>query len=172
MAKMETVICLIPNDEHVATVRRGLASAGFADNKISVLFQPADVWRQLGGQQKMRAVLQKAMLGGAIGLIVGALYGIPAGIFNCRFMNCSLEMSVIMWALITLFWVVGGGVLGGMIGLDAVERDLYSYVEGVRRGAALFVVETPEERAPEVQRILRQQEGTVIHEIPLEGVGR
>ncbi|MFO7680923.1 MAG: hypothetical protein R6X34_12810, partial [Chloroflexota bacterium] len=118
---------------------------------------------QLGGHQKIRAVVKKAVLGGAIGLIVGALYGIPAGIFNCRFMNCPLETSVVMWALITLFWVVGGGFLGGIIGLDELEHDLYSYVEGVRRGEALLMVEVPEERAPEAMHILRQEYGTVIH---------
>jgi hypothetical protein len=162
---MDTIISLIPNDEHVATARRELTTAGFAENKISVLFQPADVWQRLGGHQKVRPVVKKAVLGGTIGLIVGALYGIPAGIFNCRFMNCPLETSVILWALITLFWIIGGGFLGGTIGLDELERDLYSYVEGVRRGDALFVVEVPEERAPEAMHILRQERGTVIHDV-------
>ena len=115
---------------------------------------------------------KKAALGAFLGLLVGAIYGVPAGIFNCKFMNCSLQTSVILWALITLFWVLAGGFLGGIIGLDKLERSLYSYVEGVRRGEALFVVETPEERAPEARRILRQEQGTVIDEIRQRTVGQ
>jgi hypothetical protein len=170
--KMETVISLLPNDEHLAAARRELAIAGFAPNRIAVLFQPADVWQRLGGHQRVRAVVKKAVLGGAIGLLVGALYGIPAGIFNCRFMNCSLETSVVLWALITLFWILVGGFFGSIIGIDGLERDLYSYVEGVRRGDALLVVETPEERAPEARRILLREQGTVVHEIRQGTVGQ
>jgi hypothetical protein len=170
--KMETVISLLPNDEHLAAARRELASAGFTQNRITVLFQPADVWQRLGGHQKVRAVVKKAVLGGVIGLLVGALYGIPAGIFNCQFMNCSLETSVVLWALITLFWILAGGFFGSIIGIDGLERDLYSYVEGVRRGEALVVVETPEEQALEARRILLQEQGTAVHEIHQGTVGQ
>ena len=169
---METVISLIPNDKNVATTRQKLEMAGFAESKISVFFQPADVWQRLGGRQKVWAVAKKAGLGALIGLIVGALYGIPAGVFNCKFMNCPLETSVIMWVLISLFWVVGGAGLGAIVGLDKLEQDLYSDVEGVRRGETLFVVETSEERAQEVNQILRQERGTVIHDIHEETEAR
>jgi hypothetical protein len=165
---METIVSLMPNDEHVTAARQKLENAGLAQNKISVLFQTAEVWRQLGGHQKMQTVIKKAALGAVIGLFVGALYGIPAGIFNCRFMNCSLETSVILWVLITLFWVVGGGFLGSIIGMDELERDLYSYVEGVRRGEALFVIEADLDQIPVAMRILQQEQGTVIHEIDKE----
>jgi hypothetical protein len=169
---METIVSLIPNDEHVTAAKQELETAGFAEDKINVLLQPVEVWQRLRGHQGIRAVAKKAALGAFLGLFVGAIYGVPAGIFNCKFMNCSLQTSVILWALITLFWVLAGGFLGGIIGLDKLEHSLYSYVEGVRRGEALFVVETPEERAPEARRILRQEQGTVIHEIRQRTVGQ
>jgi hypothetical protein len=169
---METVISLIPNNEHVATTRQALETAGFAKSRISVLFQPADVWQRLGGRQKVRAVAKKAALGALIGLVVGAIYGISAGLFNYIFMHCPLETSVILWALISLYWLVAGGFLGAIIGLDRLERDLFSYVEGVRRGEALFVVKTSEERVQEAEQILRQEQGTVIHDIHEETEAR
>lgn len=162
---METVVSLIPNDEHVATAKRELETAGFAKSKISILFQPGDVWQRMEGRQKVRPVFKYVAIGALIGLLVGALYGIPSGIFNCKFMNCPLETSVILWALISLFWVVGGGILGAVIGLDRLESEMYPYIEGVRHGEALFVVETPEERTAEAVQILQQEHGTVIHEI-------
>ncbi len=162
---METIVSLIPNDEHVTAARQELETAGFAKDKINVLFQPAEVWRQLRGHQGIRAVAKQAALGALLGLLVGAIYGVPAGFFNCQFMNCSLETSVILWALITLFWVLAGGFLGSIIGLDKLERGLYSYVEGVRRGEALLVVEADRDKVPIAMRILQQEQGTVIQEV-------
>lgn len=162
---METVISLIPDVDHVATTRQELESAGFVESKISVLSQPSDVWRRLGGRLKARIVFKDAAVGALIGLIIGALYGIPAGIFNCKFMNCALETSVILWALVSLFWVAVGGFFGAIIGLDRFEEEFYSYVEGVQRGEALFVVETSEDQAPEAMRILQQENGILIHDI-------
>ena len=165
---METIIGLIPNDEHVTTTRYELEKAGFAISKINILYQPADVWQRLGGHQKVRIVYKWAAVGASVGLVVGALYGVPAGIFNCLFMECPLQTSIILWAIISLFWVAAGGIVGAIIGLDKLEDDLYSYVEGVRRGEALFVVETPPEQAQRAVEILRQEQGTVIHDVQQE----
>jgi len=162
---METVISLIPNDEHVEKAKQELEKAGFADSKIGVFFQPADVWQQLGGRQKFRIVVKDAAIGALFGLVIGAIYGIPTGIILCRFMNCPLQTGVVLWVIVTLFWVIAAGILGAIVGLNRLEDDLYSYMEGVRRGEALFVVETPEERVSDAMRIMRQEQGTVIHEI-------
>jgi hypothetical protein len=165
---METIISLMPNDEHLTAARQELEKAGFAKNKINILYQPADVWQQLGGHQKKRLVFNWAAAGALVGLVIGALYGLPAGIFNCFFMDCPVRTSLILWAIISLFWVVAGGIVGAIIGLDKLEDDLYSYVEGVRRGEALFVVEARQEQAQQAIEILRQEHGTVIHDIQQE----
>ena len=165
---METIIGLIPNDKDVLTARQELEKAGFAKNKINILFHPADVWQRLEGRQKIRIVFKDTVIGMLIGLIVGAVYGVPAGYYNCRFMNCSLETSVILWVIISLFWVIVGGFLGAIVGLDRFEADFYSYVEGVQRGKALFMVEASEKQAPVVKRILEQEHGILVHDIQEE----
>lgn len=162
---METIICLMPNDEHLAAAKQELAEAGFAKNKIGILFQPADVWQRLGGRQKVRTVFKWAAAGALLSLLVGAIYGVPVGIFNCIFMNCPLETGIILWALISLFWVIVGGIMGAIIGLDKLENDLYSYVEGVRRGEALMIVQARPEQAQQVMQILHEEQGSVIHEL-------
>jgi hypothetical protein len=162
---METVVSLIPDDEHVPAVKRALAAAGFTENNMTILRQPVEVWQRLGGRRKMRTVLKKAAVGGLIGIGIGALYGIPAGVFNCVFMNCPQSISLFLWAIITLFWVVASGFLGTIIGLDQLERSLYSYVEGVRRGEALFVIQASPDRVPVAVDILQHKQGTVIHRI-------
>jgi hypothetical protein len=163
--EMDTIISLIPDDEHVTAARQELEEAGIAKNKIDILSQPSDVWRRLGGRLKIRVVFKDAAMGALIGLFIGALYGIPAGVFNCRFMNCSLETSVILWVLASLFWVAVGGFIGAIVGLDRFEEEFYSYVEGVQRGEALFVVESSDDQAPEAMGILQQENGILIHDI-------
>lgn len=165
---METIVSLMPNDEHITAARQELETAGFAEDRINVLRQPVEVWRRLRGYQGIRAVAKKAALGAFFGILVGALYGIPSGFFNCKFMNCSLETSVILGALITLFWVLAGGFLGSIIGLDQLERGLYSYVEGVRRGEALLVVAADRDQVPIARRILQQEWGTVIQDVKIK----
>lgn len=162
---METIIGLIPNDHDVASARQELEKAGLAQNKINILFQPADVWQRLGGRQKIRIVFKDAVIGMFIGLIIGAIYGVPAGYYNCRFMGCPLETSIILWAIISLFWVAAGGFLGTIVGLDRFESNFYSYVEGVQRGEALFVVEASDNMAPVVKRILEQEHGILVHDL-------
>jgi hypothetical protein len=169
---MDTLVCLLPDSEHVATAKRRLNVAGYVENEISVLDQPADVWRRLDGHQKFKTVAKKAAIGALLGLVIGALYGVPSGVLMCRFMNCPLETGVVMWVLISLFWVIAAGILGALIGLNELEYDLYSYVEGVRRGELLFVVKTPEKQVPDAVRILRQEFGTVIHTIHEETSAR
>jgi hypothetical protein len=166
---METIICLIPNDEHLASARQELEEAGFARNRFDILSRPADVWKRLGGHQKVRGVFKWAALGALLSLLVGAIYGVPVGIFNCIFMNCPLETGIILWALVSLFWIVVGAIMGAIIGLDKLEDDLYSYVEGVRRGEVLFMVEAAPEQTQQAVQILRGEKGSVIHEIHQQG---
>jgi len=55
------------------------------------------------------------------------------------------------------------------IGENAIRTGpLFLYVQGVRRGAALLVVEAPDDEVSEVIRILRQESGLLVHSI--EGV--
>ncbi|HSM54766.1 MAG TPA: hypothetical protein VK879_01310 [Candidatus Sulfomarinibacteraceae bacterium] len=108
--------------------------------------------------------------GALFGLAVGALYGVPAGIFNCSEMGCPIVTSGAMLAVITVYWVLGGAFVGALIGMDRLEQDLYSFVEGVRRGAAVLVVQAPDERAEDVTRLLRGANGRLVHDIEQTGL--
>lgn len=165
---MTTVISLIPNDEHIRTARQALEVAGVAKDKMKVLFRAGDAWRELGGPQKVQVVFKDGSIGALLGLIVGALYGIPAGYFNCLVNGCPAEKSLVAGTLFLLYGIFAGGFLGTLVGLDRLEQDLFSYVEGVRRGEALFVVEASEDVTPETLRILRHEHGMFVHDLAEE----
>lgn len=162
---MKTLIGLIPDREHVAQATEALRAAGIDPGGISTLVRPTQVWQRLEGRTKARIVFRYVALGALLGLAVGALYGVPAGIFNCSEMGCPVTLSGALLAVITVYWVLGGAFIGALIGMDRLEQDLYSYVEGVRRGAAVLVVQAPDERAADVTRLLQQAEGRLVHDI-------
>jgi hypothetical protein len=159
---MSTVAGLVPNDERANSVIASLGATGIAENQVVVLRQPADVWQRLDGHHKLRAVFRSALIGLLIGIVIGLCYGIPTGILNCRFMNCSIGNSLILLSLVTLYWAAGGAFLGAIVGLDRLERSLYSYVEGVRRGEDLVVIESPESQTIDVIGILTREGGSVV----------
>jgi len=46
-----------------------------------------------------------------------------------------------------------------------MEQDLSFYVDGVRHGKALFVVDASEENSLEAMHIFEQKHGTIIHAV-------
>ena len=162
---MKTLAGLLPDNEHATHAREALTAAGIRAGGIRTLVQPADVWEQLEGHHKRAIVYRYAAAGAAIGLVVGGLYGIPAGIMNCAETGCPMTTSTALLAIISVYWVLGGAFIGAIIGADRLEQDLYSYVQGVRRGQSLLVVDTPDERADTVTRLLRGDGGLLVHAI-------
>lgn len=162
---MKTLIGLIPDEEHVAHAREALQATGIGANDITAPMRPAQVWKRLGGRKKLPVALKYTLAGGALGLLVGALYGIPATIFNCSEVGCPFMTSTALLVVIVVYWVIGGLFMGAIVGMDRLEQDLYSYVEGVRRGSALIIVQTPDDRATDVTRILQEDRGLLVHSL-------
>lgn len=165
---MKRLVGLIPNDEHLVKAREALQAAGIGEGSISALVRPADVWERLGGRRKLRIFFRYTAVGALLGLAVGAFYGVPSGILNCSGMGCPIGTSGILLLVISVYWVLGGAFLGAIVGADRMEQNLYSYVEGVRRGSALLIVETPDEQSAEVERILHQESGLLVHDVERE----
>ena len=161
---MDIVVGLIPDEAHVTEARRELKAAGFAENNVSVLRTAADVWNKLSGHKKAQVVFKDAAIGALFGFALGSLLGVTTGILNCALMDCPVERSLVFLALIVLYCSLGGGLFGTIVGLDQLERPLYSYIEGVRRGQALFVVETSDERVSDAKRILEKERGIIIED--------
>jgi hypothetical protein len=162
---MKTFVSLIPDDEHAVHARAALQDAGIPQEGISTLVEPADVWARLEGHQRLRVVRRSAAIGAALGLSVSAIYAVPLVLTFCPEMGCSLGTSVIGFVILAIYWLLGGAFLGTLVGADRLEQGLYSYVEGVRRGGRLMVVDTPDERADEVPQILEHDNGLLVYSL-------
>lgn len=160
---MKTLVGLIPDTEHVKDTEGMMNAAGIRDYKLNVLDRPGEVWRRLGGHEKMRGVYKHALIGALLGLGVAALYGLPASITTCIYRGCAFSDNMGSLVAISLYWIIAGAFLGAIIGLDRLEQDMYSYVEGVRRGGSLMIVETPDEEVAQVAEILGHEGGLLVH---------
>lgn len=158
---METVVSLMP-EHRLAYAGAELAAAGFGPEDIAILHSPGEVWQALNGRGRIRKMLRPIGLGALVGLLIGLLYGVPAAILNCTLMDCSLTIGLDMLVLIGFYWVLGGALLGGIIGLDRLDRALYSYVEGARRGETVVMVAAPPDTAAEAADILAHNDGVVV----------
>lgn len=162
---MKTLIGLIPDNEHVIRVQEALRATGISADKITTLVRPSQVWERLEGRKKLATAVRYALAGALLGLVVGALYGIPSGALNCSELGCPIITSTTLLLVISVYWVLGGAFLGVIVGIDRVEQDLYSYVEGVRRGATLVLVQAPTGRTSEITHILQAEHGLLVHSL-------
>jgi len=142
-----------------------MEAAGLNDCKVSVLARPAEVWARLGGPAKLRAAVKYTLIGALLGVVVASLYALPATILNCAYMGCAFSAHTLLLVAIYLYWIAAGGFMGTLIGMDRLERDTYSYVEGVRHGGSLVIVEAPDEEAGEVTSILVHEGGLLVHNL-------
>jgi hypothetical protein len=162
---MKTLVSLIPDNESAAQAAEKLHTTGISRDRRCILCQPVEVWKRLGGDSRLHMVMRHAGYGALLGLAVGLLYGVPAGIMNCRATSCTVNTSLVFLTAISLFWVISGAFLGAIVGLDRLEKDLYSYVEGVRRGGALVMVDVPGNQADAVTRMLKEEHGLLVHQL-------
>lgn len=164
---MSTVVGLVPPGQQTEKVQNQLTQMGIAAEQVKVLARPGDVWEQLGGHYKVRIVFRYAALGAALGMLLYGPIGFLAGYWDCKYLGCSQGIGLTFLALGLVIGVIGGGVLFAIIGLNNLEQHLYSYVEGVRRGELLLVVDAPVNLSQQVIALLRREEGTVVRDLSL-----
>lgn len=162
---MTTIAALLPNDDHLTHAVETLAGRGVARERLRVLTQPAEVWQQLQGRRRVRIVFRDGLLGAGLGLVAGLLYAVPAGYLNCYLTGCPVSTSAALGLLVVAYWIAAGAFVGAIIGLNRLEMPLYSYMNGVRRGAALLLVDASDDEAPKVADILAHDSGMVVGRI-------
>jgi len=162
---MKTLVGLIPDNEHAVHAGEALQGAGIDTGRVSALARPGEVWERLGGQRKLHIVSRYGTYGALLGLAVSTIYALPLVIMFCPEMGCSSGTRFVLLGIMALVWTLGGAFMGTIAGADQLEQDLYSYVEGVRHGGVLLVVDTPDEQVAGVSRILRQEDGLLVHSL-------
>jgi hypothetical protein len=69
---------------------------------------------------------------------------------------------LILFVLFVLYCAAAGALFGSFIGLDSVERSVFTYINDTHSDQALFMVETSAETTQEARHIL-ERHGTVFN---------
>lgn len=163
---MQTVIGLVPADNHLQNVQTKLEEVGLASEQIQQLRQPGTVWQKLNGRRHLRTVNKYGWIGALAGVVITTAFGVvAAGILTPGYMQAHPTTSITVLVLAVLIGLGAGWLFGATVGMGDVDEYVYSYMEGVRRGDVLLIVPAPEEDSDAIVDILRSENGKVIKQV-------
>lgn len=157
---MRTIVGLFEDYRDADNAIEMLNARGFDRGAISVVAREPYVREHIQGVHEHVGVT--AGEGAAGGAAVGGLAGLLAGIGALVVPGVgpvitagTLAAALGVTAVGAGIGAVTGGLLGALINLGVPEEEAHFYAEGVKRGGVLVTVQTRNERAEEVEKILR-----------------
>lgn len=170
------VIGLFETYEDANEAVSNLVEAGYPSDTLSLLVQP-EVVEELLDQDKNEVVAESAGAGAVGGTALGTLLGLLAGasVVSLPLVGPALAAG----ALANLLGVTAagagvgaayGGIMGALVGLGIAEEDSHVYVEGVKNGGLLVVVDTAAERTGRAEEIMRRADAVAagVYHRPLQ----
>ena len=142
----KAVFCIARTESQAEAIGDQLKIAGFANDDISALFPDKATGKDFAHEQHTKAP-EGAATGGAVGLGVGGVLGLLAGLGSLAIPGVGpfIAAGPIMGALSGA--AVGGatgGIIGGLVGLGIPEYEAKRYEGKVRDGNILISVHTHE----------------------------
>jgi len=157
MAK--TLVALFDDRAEARAAIGELRDAGFTRDDITVIAQQAkgETVEDWEGAKADTGVEIGAASGAALGGIGGFLAGL--GTLAIPGIGPAIAAGPLLAAIVgATGGLVAGGAVGGLIGLGLPEGHANWYVEGVRRGGTLLLVNPPDERVEEARGILEKHD--------------
>jgi hypothetical protein len=152
---MKTIVGLFEGHEGVGRARELLQVAGVGQDKVAVLDDTHQVWERMDCSHR-QSLFKDAATGAALVGTIYAVFGLFAGVCDSLigFPTGSCIGATIVFLLIGAFL---GAFLGAFIGRAEAEKATHLYLEGVRRGFLLMLVQVEESNKTRVMRILEQE---------------
>jgi len=149
---MKRLYFLLPDVQVTREVVDELRSAGIEERHMYTVGSSATVLEKL----PEATIVEKTDFahGVAIGIAGGGIVGALAGLVALAFPPAGL---VVGGGAILALGVAGssvGGLLSGLIGLDYPNSHLEKYRDAVESGSLLLLVDVPNERVPEVVKLI------------------
>lgn len=167
MEVQETVIGFFDRREDADRAVRALDEAGFSEDLTSIVARE-DVFGEPSKESPEKSETEKGVVTGSVaGGLAGLLIGIGAvsvpGI-GPILASGALAASIGATAAGAGVGATIGALLGALVGMGVSEDQAHAYVEGVRRGGVLVLVETYRERADVAETIMKDAEAVDIEE--------
>lgn len=151
---MKTIVGLYEEPSDAAKAVEALQDGGLATSSVRVLRSVDALWQHLGCTPG-RIVLKDFAIGAALGIAFYCLVGVLAATGEVT-LGFSRTTAIAVLLLSGLAGIFVGGMLGVFFGLGQMEQESRLYIGGIRRGGALLVMRTADERSAQAMDLLHK----------------
>ena len=156
---MYPVIALFWREVDTTQAVNRLKKAGFVEDKIGVFTQESAI-RSLLDCKPSEVVPKYAAWGAFFGIIIYGIFGLVAGWCQCNWFSFEQMYGIGAFLGIILGGVFVGGLLGCIAGIAESEEDSHLYIQGIRMGGNVIVVQANEEDIERAISILEQEKAS------------
>jgi hypothetical protein len=161
---MNAVIGLFRGEAQASRSIGSLREIGLGEGDIRLLSQE-DAIRKLLGCAPTCIVPTYAVWGALIGVAIYAIFGLAAARCQCNLLGLRGVFGVGAFIGAVLAGAFVGGFLGFILGFAEFEEDSHLYVQGVRLGGRVIVVQAGEGEAEKVKRLLEGENASGVRTI-------
>jgi hypothetical protein len=154
--EMAAVIGLFRNEVDVSAAIQKLNQAGFPQESIEIQTNPSLI-KGLLGCKATKTVTKYAAWGALFGIAVYLIFTLVAGWCECTIFGFGRNLAFIIVLAGLLIGTIIGALMGCLVGVDQYEKDTHLYVQGMRQGGRLIIVQASEADAKRVQSLLEQE---------------
>lgn len=160
----KTVAALFENRIHLEEAIQDLLAAGVPQAEISLLTrQDLDESAKITGDE----VSREAVKGAGTGAVAGVVGGIVLSLAGVIVPGLGMVAAAGPLAALVVggsLGIVGGGLVGALTGRKLSDEHVERYLDGVRQGSVLLLIEISDERVGEIEDILQRREGLDVTE--------
>ncbi|MEK8089415.1 general stress protein [Thermithiobacillus plumbiphilus] len=160
----KTVAALFENRKRLEQAVQALLAMGIPEAEISLLArQDLDESAKITGDE----VSREAAKGAGTGAVAGIVGGIALSLAGVVVPGLgAIAAAGPVAALVTGAGIggIGGGLIGALTGRKFSDEHAQRYVDGVRRGGVLLLIDSSDERAGEIEDVLQRHGGRDVTE--------
>jgi hypothetical protein len=146
---------------NIEPILNKLRQYGFAEEQISILTQESAIRKSLGCEP-ISLVPKYASWGVVFGIATYGVFGLAAVWCQCNLLSFEQTYGIVSLSGALLAGAFIGGFIGCFLGVAQSEEDSRPYVQGVRMGGKVIIVQADDVDIEKARNILSQENG---HEI-------
>jgi len=150
---MSKIIGLLPGGSNIQLRLNELEQQGLSSADIQILNRENNVWDALGCEPFCK-VRDSAIVGALIGGSIYAVFGLVAAWCECNLLGFGGPYGMFTLVAGILAGLFVGGALGALVGLANSESGAHLYIQGVRMGDQMVVIEVPDQKVDIVKNLL------------------
>lgn len=150
---MRKIIGLLPGGSNIQLQFNELELQGLSSEDIHILNRENNVRDALGCEPFCK-VRDSSLLGALIGITIYAVFGLVAAWCECNLLGYGGPYGIFTLVGGILAGLFVGGSLGALVGLANSESGAHLYIQGVRMGDEMVVIEVPDQKVEIIKNLL------------------